>query len=71
VVLLVIGTGTGVAVALTATRVLSYIVYQATPADPAVICGVAATMLGLGLASTWIPARRALAIDPVTFLKER
>lgn len=71
VALLAAGAGGGMALTLAATRVLSYIVYQATPADPAVVCGVAATMLVLGLASTWIPARRALAIDPVTFLKER
>lgn len=70
-VLLAIGSGAGIGLALTAAHVLSYIVYQATPADPVVVCGVAVTMLALGLASTWFPARRTLAIDPVIFLKDR
>jgi ABC-type lipoprotein release transport system permease subunit len=27
-------------------------------------------MLGLGLAATWIPAQRALAVDPIILLRE-
>src|ERR1035441_2955753 len=50
---------------LGANRVLSYIVYQASPRDPAVLGGVVLTMLLLGLLAACVPARRALAIDPV------
>ena len=53
-----------------ATRVLSFIVYQATPKDPLVLVGVTATMLLLGLVAAWIPARRALAVDPLILLRE-
>jgi ABC-type antimicrobial peptide transport system permease subunit len=53
-----------------ATRVLSYIVYQATPKDPLVLGGVSVTMLLLGLIAAWIPARRALAVDPLILLRE-
>ena len=53
-----------------ATRVLSHIVYQATPKDPLVMGGVVATMLLLGLVAAWIPARRALAVDPLILLRE-
>jgi ABC-type lipoprotein release transport system permease subunit len=53
-----------------ATRVLSFIVYQATPKDPLVLVGVTATMLLLGLVASWIPARRALAVDPLVLLRE-
>jgi len=53
-----------------ATRVLSYIVYQATPKDPLVLVGVSVTMLLLGLVAAWIPARRALAVDPLVLLRE-
>ena len=49
---------------MAATRVLSYIVYQATPRDPAVLAGVLVTMLGVGLLAAFGPARRALVIDP-------
>ena len=50
--------------------VLAYIVYQATPKDPLVLGGVSVTMLLLGLIAAWIPARRALAVDPLILLRE-
>jgi predicted permease len=68
--LLAIGSVAGLVLGLLATRVLSYIVYQATPRDPLVLCGVTVTMLLLGLVATWIPARRALAVDPLVLLRE-
>jgi ABC-type lipoprotein release transport system permease subunit len=45
-------------------------VYQATPRDPLVLGGAALAMLALGLLATWIPARRALSIDPLALLRE-
>jgi ABC-type lipoprotein release transport system permease subunit len=45
-------------------------VYQATPRDPLVLAGVVLAMLLLGLLATWIPAQRALSIDPVILLRE-
>jgi ABC-type lipoprotein release transport system permease subunit len=50
--------------------VLSFIVYQATPKDPLVLGSVILTMLLLGLVAAWIPARRALAADPLVLLRE-
>lgn len=69
--LLSVGSVLGVTLAWAATRVLSSIVYQATPEDPLVVVGVIGTMLLLGLASTWIPARRALAVDPIVLLRDQ
>lgn len=68
--LLLVGSVTGLALGVLATRVLSLIVYQATPKDPLVLCGVTLTMLLLGLMAAWIPARRALAVDPLILLRE-
>lgn len=68
--LLAIGSAAGVALGVLASRVLAYIVYQATPRDPVVLAGVVLAMLLLGLAATWIPARRALSIDPMILLRE-
>jgi ABC-type lipoprotein release transport system permease subunit len=34
------------------------------------LTGAVLAMLLLGLLATWIPARRALSIDPVTLLRE-
>jgi predicted permease len=68
--LLAIGSVAGLALGVLATRVLSFIVYQATPRDPLVLGGVSVTMLLLGLIAAWIPARRALAVDPLVLLRE-
>jgi predicted permease len=68
--LLAIGSLAGVALGVLGTRVLAFIVYQATPKDPLVLFGVTATMLLLGLLASWIPARRALAVDPLVLLRD-
>jgi ABC-type lipoprotein release transport system permease subunit len=53
-----------------ASRVLASIVYQATPRDPLVLAGTVLAMALLGLLATWIPAQRALSLDPLTLLRE-
>jgi ABC-type lipoprotein release transport system permease subunit len=53
-----------------ASRVLSFIVYQATPRDPIVLAGVVLAMFVVGLTATWIPARRALLVDPLILLRD-
>ena len=68
--LLVLGSAAGLALGILASRVLSGIVYQATPRDPLVLAGAVLAMLLLGLLATWIPAQRALSLDPVILLRE-
>jgi predicted permease len=68
--LLAIGSVAGLILGVLATRVLSYIVYQATPSDPIVLGGVILSMLAAGLVACWIPARHALAVDPMILLRE-
>ncbi len=68
--LLAIGSAAGIGLGVLATRVLSHIVYQATPKDPMVLGGVIGTMVFLGLVAAWIPARRALAVDPLILLRD-
>jgi predicted permease len=68
--LLAIGSAAGVVLGLAATRLLSYIVYQASPRDPLVLAGVVIAMAVLGLFAAWIPALRALGADPVMLLRE-
>jgi ABC-type antimicrobial peptide transport system permease subunit len=68
--LLAVGSTAGMILGVLATRVLSYIVYQATPKDPIVLGGVILTMLAMGLIAAWIPARHALAVDPMILLRE-
>jgi predicted permease len=68
--LLTFGSAAGLLLGVGATKLLSYIVYQATPRDPVVLGGVILTMLLLGLVAAWIPAQRALGADPLTLLRE-
>ena len=60
----------GMVLGILATKVLSYIVYQAAPNDPVVLGGVVLTMLSLGLLAAWIPAQKALAVDPMILMRE-
>jgi predicted permease len=68
--LLASGSAAGLLLGLLASRVLALIVYQATPRDPLVLAGVVLAMALLGLVATWIPARRALSVDPMMLLRE-
>jgi len=68
--LLVAGSVAGLVLGILASRVLAMVVYQATPRDPIVLTGAVFAMLLLGVLATWIPARRALSIDPLVLLRE-
>lgn len=68
--LLAFGSAAGLLLGILASRVLAFIVYQASPRDPFVLAGVVACMALLGLLATWIPAQRALSLDPSALLRE-
>lgn len=68
--LLTVGSAAGLLLGILASRVLAFIVYSATPRDPLVLAGVVLAMSLLGLLATWIPAQRALSVDPLILLRE-
>lgn len=68
--LLAAGSAAGLLLGILASRVLASIVYGATPRDPLVLAGVVVAMALLGLMATWIPAQRALSLDPLALLHE-
>jgi MacB-like periplasmic core domain len=68
--LLAFGSAAGLLLGILASRVLAFIVYQATPRDPLVLAGTVLAMSLLGLVAPWIPAQRALSIDPMILLRE-
>jgi predicted permease len=68
--LLAFGSTAGLILGILASRVLASIVYQATPRDPLVLTGVVFAMAFMGLLATWVPAQRALSLDPLTLLRE-
>lgn len=68
--LLAFGSAAGMILGVLATRLLGAIVYQATPRDPLVLGAAIVAMLLVGVVATWIPANRALSLDPVKLLRE-
>jgi ABC-type antimicrobial peptide transport system permease subunit len=68
--LLAFGSTAGLLLGIMASRVLAFIVYSASPRDPLVLAGVVLAMLLLALLATWIPAQRALSLDPMMLLRE-
>jgi ABC-type antimicrobial peptide transport system permease subunit len=67
--LLALGSIAGLLLGILASKVLAFIVYQASPRDPLVLAGVVVAMALLGLLATWIPAQRALSVDPLILLR--
>jgi putative ABC transport system permease protein len=65
--------GAGVAIgligALLLTKSMQTVLYDIRPSDPITFAEVALVLLGASLLASWLPARRALAIDPVTALR--
>jgi len=59
----------GVAAALGLTRLMASLLYGVTARDPIAMTSVALLLIGVALAATYIPARRASRVDPVVSLR--
>jgi predicted permease len=68
--LTVIGAILGIVAALWVTRLLTTMLYGVTPADPLTLVAVVLLLLGVGLLASYVPARRAAAVDPLTALRQ-
>jgi len=64
-----VGVGVGIAGALVLTRFLSSLLYGVSPHDPMTFVGVAVLLLTVALAACWIPARKAMHVDPMVALR--
>lgn len=60
----------GLLAAATTTRILESLLFGVTPADPVTFSAVAAVLLTVGLLACWLPARRAVGIDPLEVLRQ-
>jgi putative ABC transport system permease protein len=63
------GVVAGVIAAVFATRVLQSLLFEVGAADPLVLAAVATLLLGVALLASWLPARRASRVDPLTALR--
>ena len=68
-VLLGIGVGAGVALAVAASSVMRAFIYGFHGYDVFTVGGVAVVLAACGLAASYLPARRAAKVDPMTALR--
>ena len=69
-VVLVSGSVVGLILGVFASRLLAALVFEASPRDPLVLLGAVSSMTVIGLVATWLPARRAMAVNPAQLLRE-
>jgi putative ABC transport system permease protein len=69
-VLTLVGLAAGLVIVLIGSRLLSGALYGVPPRDPVSLALAAAFLAGVALIASWMPARRAVRIDPMAALRE-
>ena len=69
--LTVLGLGLGLAAAAVATRMLSAVLYGVSTTDAVTFAGVSLFILFVAAVASYVPARRAAALDPVVALRSQ
>jgi putative ABC transport system permease protein len=64
------GIAIGIVATLALTRFFETILFQISAHDPFTIAGVTALLIAVGMLACYIPARRAMSVDPITALRD-
>jgi predicted permease len=64
------GVALGLAGALALSRLLRSLLYDVSPDDPAVLGAAAAFLFAVALLASYVPARRAMQVDPIAALRQ-
>jgi predicted permease len=67
--LAVVGVAVGIVVALAATRSLTTLLYQVAPNDPLTFTAVPILFVAVAVAACYLPACRAMGVDPIVALR--
>jgi predicted permease len=64
-----IGIGVGLAASAVATRYLESLLFDTPRLDPAAMAGMAIVLFAVSMAASYVPARRAMRVDPMVALR--
>jgi putative ABC transport system permease protein len=67
--LVLVGVGLGVTAAFAVTHLISSLLFGVTATDPAIFVAVSFLLIAVAMFSSYLPARRALKIDPMVALR--
>ena len=67
--LTLVGVAIGLAGAVAVSRVLTSVLYEISPYDPASLAAMSALLLGVALLACWLPTRRAMRVEPAIALR--
>ncbi len=68
-VLALAGVGIGLILALGFARLMAGLLYEVSPVDPLTYGSVAVALVAVAVGASWVPARRAARVDPMTALR--
>lgn len=68
--LVLAGTCVGLLAALLITRMMQALLFGVSPAEPGVFFAIVFLLFGVALLAGWIPARRAMRLDPIEALRQ-